>query len=728
MPSRKGYALLLAVALAVFAIGAWRHGAQVVDDAYIALRYARNLVDGHGLVYNPGERVEGYTSLAFALIGAGALALGVPPIAAWKTLSLAAAAAAIVAAARIELSGLERRERAAVPGEETVPDVAAASSAAAALPLSPILLLPLPAFAYWAFGTLEAMVFGGLLLWGVVLGLREVETGAFRGSALLFSLAALTRPEGAPLYAIAALALAAREWRMRRPDLRFLRRHAANAAVVGGVVAAQLLWRVSYYGDWRPNTYYAKVTGGAEQVLTGLAYLGRSLLAFPVLALAIALPLVLRLARPARVRHGAPAGVVATLAAAMVLLVVGLGGDSQPFFRFFVPVLPLLAVLAAWAGRILLEPAPASPAEAETLESPPGRRRRWIPAAVAATLLTVHVAAAHLTTQPYVAFVADRTTRVGADVGRAFAARLDREDLLATNTAGSLPYYAGVRALDTLGLADEAIAKRPVYITSTGWAAHRRGWGEYVLRRRPRVILFYNTAGSREPFYLGDRELLALPGFRFYYRLRTLDIPQTPTGEEARRLARFAGYPFGHDRAGRLRSPDLGLEARFFTRPVRHTVLYEAPVTVTYFEWDRRDEALWEMLGVPTRETAARFVEEAAWRWLAEDGERSHDAAARQRVEAICDSALEAIERGDHARAKALLGAAAAENGRARSPRVFQYVANLGAITGDLHAALAAQKELVRLSPEDALARRNLAHLLSVPAAEFGARAVRSAS
>ena len=33
------------------------------DDAMIAMRYARNLADGYGLVWNPGgERVEGFTN------------------------------------------------------------------------------------------------------------------------------------------------------------------------------------------------------------------------------------------------------------------------------------------------------------------------------------------------------------------------------------------------------------------------------------------------------------------------------------------------------------------------------------------------------------------------------------------------------------------------------------------------------------------------------------------
>jgi arabinofuranosyltransferase len=40
------------------------------DDAYISYRYAQNLVDGHGLVFNPGDKVEGYTNLLYTLLAA----------------------------------------------------------------------------------------------------------------------------------------------------------------------------------------------------------------------------------------------------------------------------------------------------------------------------------------------------------------------------------------------------------------------------------------------------------------------------------------------------------------------------------------------------------------------------------------------------------------------------------------------------------------------------------
>jgi len=40
-----------------------------IDDAYIYFVYAKNLVNGHGFVYNVGsERVEGFTSMLWVLI------------------------------------------------------------------------------------------------------------------------------------------------------------------------------------------------------------------------------------------------------------------------------------------------------------------------------------------------------------------------------------------------------------------------------------------------------------------------------------------------------------------------------------------------------------------------------------------------------------------------------------------------------------------------------------
>lgn len=60
----------LAVAVRLFT------GPHPIDDAYITFRYARNLADGLGLVYNPGEWVLGTTAPLWALALAAARRLG----------------------------------------------------------------------------------------------------------------------------------------------------------------------------------------------------------------------------------------------------------------------------------------------------------------------------------------------------------------------------------------------------------------------------------------------------------------------------------------------------------------------------------------------------------------------------------------------------------------------------------------------------------------------------
>ena len=39
----------------------------LTDDAFISFRYVRNLLEGNGLVFNPGEYVEGYTNFLWIL-------------------------------------------------------------------------------------------------------------------------------------------------------------------------------------------------------------------------------------------------------------------------------------------------------------------------------------------------------------------------------------------------------------------------------------------------------------------------------------------------------------------------------------------------------------------------------------------------------------------------------------------------------------------------------------
>ena len=55
------------------------YGVALQDDAYISFRYARNLAQGNGLVFNAGERVEGYTNFLWTVLFTPAELVGLDP-------------------------------------------------------------------------------------------------------------------------------------------------------------------------------------------------------------------------------------------------------------------------------------------------------------------------------------------------------------------------------------------------------------------------------------------------------------------------------------------------------------------------------------------------------------------------------------------------------------------------------------------------------------------------
>jgi hypothetical protein len=378
-----------------------------------------------------------------------------------------------------------------------------------------------------------------------------------------------------------------------------------------------------------------------------------------------------------------------------VLYIVVVGADFMPFFRFFVAALPLCAVLAAALIRSI-----------PRLHSAP----------ILISILLIHLAAGLATEQPYRAFVAHRTTLVGEQVGAWLSERLAPSDWIAVNTAGSLPYVSRLRTIDMLGLTDAQIARRPIYIISEGWAGHRRGWGEYVLQRRPRAIFWYNSAGLAEPHYLSDRELADNPFFRFFYSLRVTMLPPLDGARTDTTLKTFLGFPFGYEASGKSAIPDLGLRLEFRTDPIRITRFQEAPIRVVHFEFETRDADLWEQ-SLDPRGSIATFVDAAAEHWAAQPTP-GIDANARAVVEELCAEALRNIESGDRARARQILKDAALRNVAARSPLVPQYIANLAVLSGELFTAVSAQKEALRLAPGNLFYRDNLLRLLTTPYAQ----------
>jgi hypothetical protein len=281
----------------------------VSDDAFISFRYARNLVDGLGLVYNDGERVEGFSNFLWTVGVAPFLALGADPVAPSQIVGVLAYAATLVLLVRCTL----RRRSWHVP-------LAALGCA-----------LHLHARIF-ATGGLETSLFT-FLVTAVVVATMEARgvRGYVLASTLAF-LAALTRPDGA-VFLLWPLLGALLDGR-RLPSLAAA---VLPAGVLGGIYLA---WKLHYYGEVLPNTFYAK-SASEGRYPQGLLYLRLYFQTYwPLLAGLLAPLLLLRAGR------GARAVVLPSLAClAYLLFVAHVGGDFM-FARFALPVTPLLLLQA----------------------------------------------------------------------------------------------------------------------------------------------------------------------------------------------------------------------------------------------------------------------------------------------------------------------------------------------------------------------------------------------
>jgi len=458
------------------------------DDPFISYRYAQNLVAGHGLVFNPGERVEGYTNFLWTMMLAGGIALGIDPVPLSKVAGilseLLTLAVVIGCGARISPSPW--------------------GPLAAALAL-----IANRSYITWGGGGLEAPLFGLLTVCAVCVFIRSDTRWGLASAGVFSALAALTRPEGALLPLAIAVVHVARA-RREHGGREAFRGALALAAGFLAVFLPHFIWRLAYYGYPLPNTFYAKVGGNiAGRLARGSTY---------------------------TIDFFRDAGDVGLLAATIVsgwrwrreravlsgwrwrrerAVIIYEGGDWMPHNRFFVPFWPLFALAI---GRAVL-----------ALGTVPTQHRwlRWTSRGLSLALL------AYIAAQPILPksealttmlskFAQQHMSEPGAkprpdvkvigqtlqwrqpegehwmDAPRALGLWL-RDNapgaVIALGSIGIIPYYSELTTIDFFGITDEHIAhgQRQGGFTLVG---HQKFDIEYLLDRRPDFIIFAGRAAG----------------------------------------------------------------------------------------------------------------------------------------------------------------------------------------------------------------------------------------
>ncbi len=331
----------LAAALTLAAAGlvaGWKLFWFFTDDAFISFRYISNAHLGYGYVWNPPpfRPVEGYTNFLWVvLLDALWRVLGVLPPQSANYVTLLFSGLALWILARMVFQMPWR------------PELRSWRVVFVAWALAFVLLNR--TFLAWTSSGLETAMFTFFVVAWVRFSTRLPEGGVRTQAAyaLCAALAALTRPDGLLLVAASGLVLFytyAMRW--KTDGLRSI-----LSAFPLALPLAHMAWRRSFYGEWLPNTYYAKIVAPWPE--SGIRYMASFILEYALwfgFALALA-AVAMWLAKPQlrpRMRWGL---LLSGAALTLHFLYYGLlvGGD-----HFEYRVYHHLVVLAPFATLLLL--------------------------------------------------------------------------------------------------------------------------------------------------------------------------------------------------------------------------------------------------------------------------------------------------------------------------------------------------------------------------------------
>lgn len=257
----KGGLIMLAISALIAACYGWRLFWFLTDDAYIAFRYVSNSVMGYGYVWNPPpfRPVEGYTSFLWVVMLDVCWRLfGVEPPDCANYLSLAFSCLTLALGAvmvlRMNLTQQLQRHRVALAGVVLLGVVSNRT------------------FLAWTSSGLETAMFNLFLtLWVYCcLFLPACSSKWLAGITVAAVLAYLTRPDGI-LIAAATICLAGMAMKVKWGNNE-LRMNDLFAIVPLLAAPIHLAWRRAVYGEWLPNTYYAKTFFGSMWPESGLRY------------------------------------------------------------------------------------------------------------------------------------------------------------------------------------------------------------------------------------------------------------------------------------------------------------------------------------------------------------------------------------------------------------------------------------------------------------------------
>jgi hypothetical protein len=458
-------ALLFLLAVTLFLLHSGYLYNFTVDDAYISFRYADNLAQGKGMVFNVGERQEGYSNFFWVILLGFFSWLNISPILSSKLLSVFSGIGIFVLT--VKLSRFYRKT-------DTTSNLIAL-----------FLIASNTSLVLWVASGLETIFYTFLLLLATYLFLREDEGKGTSTSAFFFFLLALTRPEGI-IFFIPPLLFRFYDALRHRPGFTY-RSFFVYCLIFFIPFGVYVIWKYLYFGVVLPNPFYAKFMGPlrlmynpvTNKLRLGFHYLTQ---AFRHNNLIIVIPF-LSFLWGMDDRERKKVLFIGCTVFLQLFFIMSVGGDWMPRFRFIVPIFPFIYLLFQEGVTIALQQV----------------KTRLFSSFLFVTVLVMCMANFPGSKYEHYKYLAEkegacRRIRVfGEWLKQSFPSHYT----VAYEEAGIPMYYSGLRLLDTLGLLNRDIA--------TIWYSFPHDYKEvnkkvvdYVLEKRPELIILVSKRDPKE--------------------------------------------------------------------------------------------------------------------------------------------------------------------------------------------------------------------------------------
>lgn len=471
--------LILEVGVIAFAyLGFCHHVAGAfgfpLDDSWIHAHFARNIAEGRGIVYNPGQHVSS-TALLYSVLLGGMYAVHIAPIfnAILLGLLLHLGASMLIYAAGRKLS--------------LRPVMAGAAAVAFAA---------IPRLIWGALSGMEVPLYVFLVCLGIYWHVSYSWNSGVRAylASFAFGLAALARPECAAFMACSLVDRMISCWYAKGNIKRFLLTLPVHLLVFIITIAPVAAYNMASYGKPLPPAFYAK-TGPVQKGPTGhrlnvrldniKLYFTESMEACRrdnLIALILLLPGVFACVKSKK------SGALILLFGILVLpAATGIAAPIRHhrshaqltlqhgrYSAYLCPILILMAALgAAEIGDLLNNTRRVKPLFGKVML-----------AAVGFCAAVLFVSSNCVSVRNYAHEVWSINTMQVA-LGK-WAAKLPKNDALAINDAGAIAYFSGHKIIDTVGVVNPEVVP---YLNR--YPSREKGLLEYLRERRPDYLIVF---------------------------------------------------------------------------------------------------------------------------------------------------------------------------------------------------------------------------------------------